>query len=410
VADASNDGYFCHRLLARRVAGRRAVPTAALSLAPGPTSRQRVRRSIAIALGSALVGAAIFTFGLLSALHPEPVVYSDFLAGYDPPFDCVAGVLLMALSFRLREQSLVAWLFSLLAPILTIFIAVFSPNLYSIISAGAATCLVALIFPFRMGFYRGAVTGPEATQTLVLVAALLSILFGMVGSRWLSGQFQPPIRGWGDSLYFTIATISTNGTNFTPEQDPARVFVVILILLGVGTFLSAVVVIFLPVLERRLEAVTARLERAQMEELSEHVIICGATAEAQATAEVLRDRTVRSVILADDPKAIELLRSDGFRVRLGEPSSEEDLRAVGIDRARALVVAQDSDAESLLTVITARAMVPNLRIVAVATAAASAAKLRKAGANETISLVSVAAGLVSTAALDQPGPARPTPS
>jgi len=378
----------------------RRAPAPGVRTRPGePVSRPLIYRARAIGILALAVGGLIFLLGLFSALKPEPALYVGFFDGYDPPFDSVAGVLLIALSFRIRERSLVAWLFSLLAPALTVSIAVLSPNLYSILAAGAATALVALIYPFRAGFYHGSATGPEATQLLVVVAALLSILFGMVGSRWLAAQFAPPVRGWADSLYFTVATISTNGTNFVPLSSGARLFVVALILLGVGTFLSAVVVLFLPLLERRLEALAARLERAQMEDLAQHVIICGTTAEAKATADVLRDRGIRSLLLSSDPKAIEHLQNEGYRTHLGDPSSEDVLRAVGIERARALVVAQSSDAESLLTVITARGLVQALRIVAVATAPASAAKLRKAGANETISLVNVAAGLVSEAAL-----------
>jgi voltage-gated potassium channel len=378
------------------------------SSSPGSRSAPPVRvepplayRAPTIGVLTASIGLFVLVLGVLSAYYPEPEVYRDALTGYDPPFDAVAGVLLAALAFRIRERSPVAWLFSLLAPGLTVFIALLSPNLYSIVSAGATTLLVTLIYPYRAGFYRGSATGPEATQLLVLVAALVSILFGMVGSRWLQGQFTPKIGGWADSLYFTVATISTNGSNFSPVTDEARLFVVALILLGVGTFLSAVVVLFLPFLERRLERIAARLERAQMEDLNQHVIICGSTAEARATAQSLREQGIRSILLSADSKAVDHLRTEGYRTRLGEPSSEEELRAVGIERARALVVAQESDAESLLTVITARGMLPGLRIVAIAAGPHSLAKLEKAGANEAISLVAVAARLVSASALGE---------
>ena len=370
--------------------------------APAPrVERPLAYRATAIGALTASIGLFVFLLGVLSALYPEPEIYQNVLTGYDPPFDAVAGVLLAALAMRIRERSPVAWLFSLLAPALTIFVALFSPNLYSILAAGLTTILVTLIYPYRAGFYRGSATGPEATQLLVLVAALVSILFGTVGSRWLHDQFSPKVGGWADSLYFTVTTISTNGSNFTPVTDEARLFVVALILLGVGTFLSAVVVLFLPLLERRLEQIAARLERAQMEDLNQHVIICGATAEARATAESLREQGIRSVLLSADGPAVERLKTEGYRTRLGEPSSEEELRAVGIERARALVVAQESDAESLLTVITARGMFPSLRIVAVATGPHILAKLEKAGANEAISLVAVAARLVSASALGE---------
>ena len=359
-----------------------------------------VTRAPALAGLAAGIGGLLLVLGFLSAANPPADLYRGLFVGYDPPFDAVAGLLLLALSIRIRDRSPVAWLFSLLAPALTVSIAVLSPNAYSIAAALLASILVAALYPYRSGFFRGSATGPEATQLLVVVAALITALFGMVGSRWLGNEFTPPIRGWVESLYFTVATVSTNGANYTPLTTDARWFSILLILFGVGMFLSAVVVLFLPFLERRLERIAQRLERAQMEDLSEHVIICGASAEARATADALRGQSVRAVLVSTDNVAIERLKTEGYRTHLGDPSSEEELRAVGVGRARALIAAGDSDAENLLTVITARGMQPQLRIVAVGTAPSSLAKLRKAGADEAISLVTVAAQLVSHAALE----------
>ncbi len=356
-----------------------------------------------LALATAGTGLFLLAMGFLSAFLIIPDFYRDSLSGYDPPFDALMGVLLVALAFRVEEQSAVAWFFSLLAPAFTILIAVLSPNVFSLASAAAATGLVVLIFPFRGGFYRGAVTGPASTQLMVVVAAILSLLFGMVGARYLGDQFVPPIRGWPEALYFTVATISTNGSEYSPLSDGARSFVVVLILLGVGTFLSAVVVLFQPFLERRLERIAQRLQRAQMEELRQHVIVCGESTTARAAAEVLRAEGIQSVLLVPDATAVERLRGEGFATQLGESSSEEDLRAVGIARARALVAADDSDAENLLTVITARGIAAGLRIVAVATVPGNVVKLRKAGANEAVSAITVAAKLVTAAALEAPG-------
>ncbi len=358
-----------------------------------------------LALATGTVGVFLVVMGFASSLFVLPDFYRDYLTGYDPPFDAIAGVLLIVLSYRIEEQSVVAWLFSLLAPALTIFIAAFSPNAYSLAAAAAATGLVVFIFPFRGGFYRGAVTGPASTQLIVVVAALLSLLFGMAGAKKLGDQFAPPIHGWSEALYFTVSTISTNGSEYSPLSDSARSFVVVLILLGVGTFLSAVVVLFLPFLERRLERIAQRLQRAQMEDISDHVIICGASTTARATAETFREEGVRSVILASDPADVEQFRNEGYVSHRGDSSSEDDLRAVGIDRARALIAADDSDAENLLTVITARGIDSQLRIVAVATAPNSLSKLRKAGANEAINAFAVAAKLVSSAALEERGSA-----
>jgi hypothetical protein len=382
-------------------------PARGPSLLPPATFALRVQQ---LSGAAAAIGVLLIALGIASAAYPPHELYHDGFSGYDPPFAVVAGIALIVLAPRVRERATVAWLFSLLAPLLTCSAAVLSPNALSIAGAVAATGYVSALYRYRGGFYRGLRGRAGATETAVVVAGLLSLLFGTVGARDLGSQFQPTIQGWADSLYFTVTTISTNGSTISPTTNASRLFVVALILLGVGTFLSAVVVIFLPFLERRLSGLTARLERAQMQELEQHVLVCGASPEAVATAKALRTAGARTVIVCPDSQALELLRSEGFRTHLGDPSIEEDLKAVGIDRARAVVVAQASDAENLLTVITARALQPSLRIVAIASSDSSLPKLRRAGANEAVSVVSVAAQLMSSAALESDAADGPRPA
>ncbi len=362
------------------------------------------RRLPLLTAASVVVGGLVTALGFLSAIHPPPELYRDGLAGYDPPFDVTAGLLLLVLSVRIQERTPVVWFFSVLAPILTVSIAVFSPNAYSISSGVAASLFVAYLFPYRGGFYRGSPEGTSSTDLAVLVAGLFSLLFGVVGARWLGDQFSPAIRGWPQAVYFTVTSISTNGSSIDPQTNGARLFVVVLILLGVGTFLSATVVVFLPFIERRLGSLTARLERSQLQELEGHVVVCGSSPEARAAARALREAGARVVVITPDPKGIEALRADGFRSFLGDPTTEDGLRAVGLDRARSVLIAHVSDAESLLTVITARALSPTVRIVAVATSSDNLPKLRRAGASEAIGLVAVAGRMMSEAALrENPG-------
>jgi len=364
-----------------------------------PVPLSLVARAPYFGLAAALIGLAMVAGGAVAALWPPPDLYRTPLTGYDPPFDVIAGLLLLVLSFRIRRRSPVAWLFSIAVPVLAGSIAILSPNAVSITATALSGALAAVLYPYRSSFYIGSASGPEGTQLLLVVASLLSVLFGTVGATWLGRQFVPPIHGWSEALYFTVSTISTIGAAYTPETAAARAFVVALILVGVGTFLSAVVVLFVPFLERRLARIGERLERAQMQELERHVIVCGVSPEARATAHELRAAGLRLVVLAPEQEAIERLGAEGFRTRVGDPSVEEELRFVGVERARALIVAQESDAANLLTVITARALAPDLRIVAVASHENSLAKLRRAGATEAIGTVRVAAQLITAAAL-----------
>jgi voltage-gated potassium channel len=384
--------------------GSRARRPAAPPLLPPAAFARQIRR---LALLAAVVGALDVALGILSAAFPMREFYAGPFSGYDPPFVVVAGILLVVLAPRVRDRDAFAWVFALLAPALTGAAALASPNPYSVAAALLSVGLVAALSPYRTGFYRERPGGASATELAVIVTGLGSLLFGTVGARELGDDFAPSVHGWPEALYFAVTTISTNGSTIEPTTNVGRLFVVTLILLGVGTFISAIIVLFLPFLERRLSGLTARLERAQMQELEQHVLVCGATPEAVATARALRAAGARTVIVSPDSQALELLRSEGFRTHLGDPSVEDDLRAVGIDRARAIVVAQASDAENLLTVFTARALQPNLRVVAIASADSSLPKLRRAGANEAVSVVSVAAQMMSRAALGDAAPPAP---
>jgi voltage-gated potassium channel Kch len=381
-------------------------------LDPPPAAANAARassvRARRLLLGSAATGAFLVLMGLLSATDPTRSWYLGPFAGYDPPFDVISGMILLVLSPRLGARSAIGWVLSLIAPVLCGVIAVLSPNEFSIAAAVAAAVLLVFVYPHRPGFFRRTSPGPEIAQSGFAVASLLAVLFGMVGARWLGAQFSPPpgIQNWGEALYFTVATISTIGASYVPVTESARWFVVFLILVGVGTFLTAIVVLFGPLVEQRLERISERIERSQMMDLDHHVIVCGASPEAQATARSLRDDGVVVVILSAEARAIDLLKGEGFRAHLGDPASEEELKTVGIDHARAVVVSQESDAANLLTVITARALQPRLRIVAVAAAESTLPKLLRAGANEAISVVAVAARLVSQSALaSDSGPA-----
>ncbi len=382
---------------------------------PRPTGTRRGPRATTMATLTAIGGSVLLLAGMGAAYFSPHPLYATALAGYDPPFDAVAGILLLALSVRIRERSRVAWLFSIVAPGLTIGIAVASPNLFSLAAAVLSAVLVATLYASRLRFYRPAGSATEATQYAVLVSALLSVLYGLVGARYLGNQFAPApgIRGWSQAFYFTITTISTNGSNWTPMTDTARWFVTVLILVGVGTFLSAVLAFFLPFVEQRLDRVVRRLEVAQMEQISEHVILCGSGPDVEPMAENLRAQQVPVLILTADADRVRQFEAAGFRSVVGESSSDETLRGIGIERARALIVAESSDAESVLTVLTARALVPRLRIVALTSSLRTVPKLEKAGANEVINVVRVAARLVTDAALTpegaRPGPAPPSP-
>jgi len=90
-------------------------------------------------------------------------------------------------------------------------------------------------------------------------------------------------------------------------------------------------------------------------------------------------------------------------VLVGTPSNEEPIRRAGVDRARAVVAATESDAEDAFSILTARELNPDIRIVAAATDHENVSKLKRAGADTVISPAVIGGRLLVQSALGERG-------
>lgn len=90
-------------------------------------------------------------------------------------------------------------------------------------------------------------------------------------------------------------------------------------------------------------------------------------------------------------------------VLLGDATDEETLRAAHIDRASALLISAGRDDTSILTVLTARKLAPNLKISVTIRQTNNEDTARQAGADTIINPVNFA-GLLLASSLE--GPAR----
>jgi voltage-gated potassium channel len=79
------------------------------------------------------------------------------------------------------------------------------------------------------------------------------------------------------------------------------------------------------------------------------------------------------------------MAEDGVLFLIDDPSSEAVLKAAGVDRARSLVCAVDSDATNVYITLIARSLRPDLTIVARASEPGSPERLERAGANRVVS-------------------------
>ncbi len=189
-----------------------------------------------------------------------------------------------------------------------------------------------------------------------------------------------------EALYQTVTTVATVGFREVRPLTPAgQVFTMALILLGVGTVLYSLSVILEAVTEGRLRE---HLERRHMDKviaaMTGHVIICGYGRVGRAAAEYLAANGHEVVVVDNEAERLEQL-GPGLSYHLcGDVTDDSVLRDAGIERARALIAALDTDTDTVYVTLSARAIRPDLVIIARARTTEAKAKMLLAGASRAV--------------------------
>ncbi|MDH5224671.1 MAG: NAD-binding protein [Actinomycetota bacterium] len=206
-------------------------------------------------------------------------------------------------------------------------------------------------------------------------------IFGVIGYMML--------EDWTflDALYMTVITLTTVGfSEVRPLDSNGRVFTIVLLVMGVGLALVSVSLIAQLVAESQL-GVRSRRRRMErdIDRLRDHTIICAYGRVGRAVARELRANDRSFVVIDPQEDLRERMETDGVPFLIDDPSNEAVLRRAGVDRARSLVCAVDSDATNVYITLIARSIRPDLRIVARASEPGSAVRLEHAGADRVVS-------------------------
>lgn len=196
------------------------------------------------------------------------------------------------------------------------------------------------------------------------------------------------IEGWSllDALYMTVTTLSTVGYGeIHPLSTGGRLFTMGLILGGGVLAAFALTQLTQLVFSGEWRRYWEQQKRIRMlSDLTQHVIVCGYGRVGRNVVEELKAEGLPFVVLDLSPEKVGRVQEMGALAVLGDAAHESKLREAGIDRARGLVAAANSDAENVFIVLTARSLRADLAIVARADFEESEPKLLRAGANRVI--------------------------
>lgn len=215
---------------------------------------------------------------------------------------------------------------------------------------------------------------------LIAQAVFVGILVvGTLGFQIILGE------GWVGSFYRAVVSTTLTGLASAPDSDAGKIFTVLLLFGGVAVFfyLAGVIV---DVMTRGVisDVLGERRRKRTIEELRDHVIICGYGRVGRRVAAEFRDTGTPYVVVDITPESVEHAQDEGVPVVLGDGTEDEDLQRAGIAWARGLVASVDSDQKNLYITLSARAQRPDLVIVARASTESAARKIALAGANRVV--------------------------
>ncbi len=232
----------------------------------------------------------------------------------------------------------------------------------------------------------------------LLGAAVALVLLPLAGT---AGYMT--IEGWGflDALYMSVITLTTIGfEEVRPLSDGGRVFTIVLAVSGVGAIFYAMIALFQFLMEGELALLLGvRRMKGHIEALRDHYILCGFGRVGREIAREFSARGVAFVIVESNPEPIARGQAEGHLVLEGDATSDAVLRQAGIERARGLLAAADSDAGNTFIVLTAKALRPDLYVVSRAAQPESEPRMLRAGADRTISPYTIAGRRMARSAL-----------
>ena len=186
-----------------------------------------------------------------------------------------------------------------------------------------------------------------------------------------------------DALYQTVTTISTVGFREYGEITTAwKATTIVVIVFGVGAALYTFGLLLETLVEGRLnETWDRRRTERKIGAMRDHIIICGWGRVGRAIHASLGGEKSDTVVIDMDPERVALVSGT---VVEGDATDDEVLKRAGIEHARGLIVALVNDADNVYVTLSARALRPDLLIVARARNEAAVAKLIQAGANRVV--------------------------
>jgi len=185
---------------------------------------------------------------------------------------------------------------------------------------------------------------------------------------------------FGDGFYETSMLLLTHFDHLAPQDTGSRILTLVLI---VGSFalIGYLLKWFAEYMIGVGDNVRKRRLQSKIKKMKHHYIVCGLGRVGSQVAREMNLENIAFVSMDRDQSKVGEAVASGYVAFEADSASEEALKTAGIDHAEGLVACLSDDSANLLVTLAARALNPNLYIVARANRSENEVKLKRAGAD-----------------------------
>jgi len=195
--------------------------------------------------------------------------------------------------------------------------------------------------------------------------------------------------GWdlGDAFYMVILTVFTVGFDEVRPIDTVLLRTITECTIFFGCtgmiFVTGALFQFITISQLQQLLGTTRM-KSQIDQLKDHVIVCGYGRIGQMLARELKSAGRRFVIVEQSEERLATAREAGYLGLHGDATDEECLKTAGVMRARTIATVLPDDAANVFITLSARNLNKSLQIIARGEVPSTERKLIHAGADRVV--------------------------
>ena len=135
------------------------------------------------------------------------------------------------------------------------------------------------------------------------------------------------IKNFNDAIYFAFMTYSTVGYGSAAPKTPlAQYLVIVMALIGVGSFCTLISAILGPYLENKMRRIIIMIDH--INNLQNHAVICGINPASMQIAKRLQNSNIEVIFVCDNDIDVKSVKALGYHAYYGDPTDVAVLEKV----------------------------------------------------------------------------------